>query len=135
MKLLLAPLLAMCALKAQTADELISRNLLAKGGAEKIKALHSLRMSGKLQIGTLTAETTRDSLAPNQLRQTLTIQGMTQIVAYDGATGWQISPFQGRRDPELLGEEDLRDVIEDADFTGPLVDYQAKGNRVEYLGK
>jgi hypothetical protein len=63
-----------------------------------------------------------------------TIQGMTQIQAYDGSVGWQISPFQGRRDPEMLGEDDLRDLSEDADFYGPLVDYKEKGNTVEYLG-
>src|SRR5207248_1916920 len=36
--------------------------------------------------------------------------------------------------PELLGEDDMRDLVEDADFYGPLVDYAAKGNRIEYLG-
>jgi hypothetical protein len=120
---------------AQTADDLVQRNLLAKGGPDAIKAIHSLRMTGKMQMGSLTADATRDALAPNQLRQTFTIQGMTQIAAYDGRTGWQISPFAGRRDPELLGEEDLRDIVEDADFTGPLIDPAAKGNRIEYLGK
>jgi hypothetical protein len=59
---------------------------------------------------------------------------MTQVTAYDGATGWQTNPFQGRKDPKLLGDEQLRSVMEDADFDGPLVDYQAKGNKVEYMG-
>jgi hypothetical protein len=128
-------LLLAATLQAQTADDLVQRNLLAKGGPDAIKAIHSLRMTGKMQMGSLTADATRDAVAPNQLRQTFTIQGMTQIAAYDGHTGWQISPFAGRRDPELLGEEDLRDIVEDADFTGPLIDPAAKGNRIEYLGK
>jgi hypothetical protein len=121
-------------LAAQTADELVGRNLLAKGGAAKIKAITTLRMSGKLQQGTLTAQLGRDAMAPNKLRQNITLQGMTAIQAYDGTTGWQIAPFDGRKDPELLGEQRLRELVEEADFSGPLVDYQAKGNAVEYLG-
>jgi hypothetical protein len=119
---------------AQTADELVSRNLQAKGGIDKIKTIKSLRMTGKIQQGSFTADTGRDAVAPNILRQTFTLQGMTGIQAYDGATGWAISPFNGRKDPELLGEEDLREIVEAADFYGPLVDYQAKGNTIEYLG-
>lgn len=119
---------------AQTADEIISKNLTAKGGIEKIKALKSLKMTGRFQQGDFTAEIGQESRAPNLIRETLSVQGMVQIQAYDGATGWQIDPFQGRKDPELLGEDDLRDLTEDADFYGPLVDYREKGNRVEYLG-
>jgi hypothetical protein len=56
------------------------------------------------------------------------------VQAYDGSSGWQIQPFGGRRDPELMGEDDLRDLTIDADIDGPLVDYKEKGNTVEYLG-
>jgi len=59
---------------------------------------------------------------------------MTQVQAYDGSNGWQISPFGGRKDPEILGEDDVRGLAEDADFDGPLVDAQAKGNKIEYMG-
>ena len=119
---------------AQTADEIVSKNLVAKGGTEKIKALKSLKITGRFQQGDFQADVGQDSRAPNLIRETFTLQGMTQIQAYDGTNGWQISPFQGRKDPELLGEDDLRNVIEDADFYGPLVDYREKGNTVEYLG-
>jgi len=119
---------------AQTAEDLVAKNLQAKGGVDKIKAIKSLKMSGKFQQGSFTAQVAQDAKAPNDLREMLTIQGMTQIQAYDGSTGWQISPFGGRRDPEMLGEDDLRDISEDADFYGPLVDYKEKGNTVEYLG-
>lgn len=126
--------LAACAF-AQTADELVQRNLQAKGGIEKIKAIKTTRMSGKMQQGAFVAQVGEEAKAPNLFRQSFTIQGMTAIEAYDGAAGWQISPFEGRKDPELLGEDDLRDLVEQADFYGPLVDYKEKGNTIEYLGK
>src|SRR5438445_513572 len=88
---------------AQTAEELVAKNLKAKGGIGEIKAIHSLRMSGKLQSGGFVAQLGLDTMEPNLLRQTFTMQGMTQIEAYDGSIGWQISPFGGRKDPEQLG--------------------------------
>ncbi len=121
-------------LPAQTAQALVAKNLQARGGLEKLKAIHTLRMTGRFQQGGLDAKFQRDAMAPDFLRQMVTIQGMTEIQAYDGATGWQISPFEGRRDPELIGEDQLRGIVEEADFYGPLVDYQRKDNRVEYLG-
>src|SRR4051794_2889060 len=120
---------------AQTAEELVAKNLQAKGGVENIKAITSLRMVGKLQQGTFTAATETLAKASDLMRQNLTIQGMTAVQAYDGKTPWQIQPFGGRKDPEMMGENDARDFVEESDFYGPLVDYQQKGNRIEYLGK
>ena len=121
--------------RAQSADELVARNIQAKGGLEKIKAIQTLRMKGRLNQGSFTAVVGQELKRPAMLRTTFTVQGMTAIQAYDGQGGWQISPFEGRKDPELLGEDDLRDLVEDADMDGPLIDYKEKGHTVEYLGR
>jgi len=119
----------------QTADELIQKNIQAKGGIEKIKAIKTIRLIGKLDGGGgFSAATLQENQRPNLLRETLSLQGMTAIQAYDGSTGWQVQPFGGHKDPEFLGEDDLRDLLLDADFDGPLVDYKEKGNTVEFLG-
>lgn len=132
-------LLLICGFSAlamsQTADELVQKNIQAKGGLDKIKAIQTLRMTGKLTAGGgFTGIVGQESMRPNLVRETFTLQGMTQVQAYDGTTGWQIQPFGGRKDPELMGEDDMRDLLIDSDFDGPMVDYQAKGNKVEYLG-
>jgi len=121
--------------RAQTVEELVARNTQAKGGLEKIKAIRTLRTRGTLVQGSFMAEVGQEQKRPGMLRSTFTVQGMTAIQAYDGQTGWQISPFQGRKDAELLGEDDLRDLVEDSDIDGPLVDYKEKGNTVEFLGR
>jgi len=118
---------------AQTAEELVAKNLQARGGMDKIKAVNTLKMSGKAYVG-INADVRQEQKRPDMIRQNFTVQGMTQIQAYDGSVGWQISPFEGRKDAELMGEDDMRDLVEDADIDGPLVDYRAKGNKVEYLG-
>lgn len=119
---------------AQTAEELVAKNLQAKGGIEKIKAIKTLRTTAKMQQGDFSAQLGQQAKAPNLLRQTVTIQGMTAVQAYDGSSAWRIAPFQGRKDPELMGEDDMRDLVEQADFYGPLVNHQQKGNTIEYLG-
>ncbi len=120
---------------SQTADELINKNIEAKGGMDKIQAIKTLRMTGKLvAVGGFTGATGQQNMRPNLVRETFTLQGMTLVQAYDGSTAWQIQPFRGRKDPELMGDDDMRDLLIDADFDGPLVNYKEKGNTVEYLG-
>src|ERR1700704_2381232 len=119
---------------AQTAEELVGKNLQAKGGVDKIKAIKSVRMTGNFDAGGFKATVGELNKRPDMVKESFSLQGMTQLQAYDGSSGWQISPFGGRKDPELLGEDDVRGLAEDADFDGPLVDAQAKGNKVEYLG-
>src|SRR5882724_5049684 len=120
---------------SQTADELVSKNIQAKGGLDKMKAIKSIRITGKLSAGGgFSAPIGQENKRSNLVRETFSLQGMTAISAYDGTSGWQIQPFGGHKDPELMGEDDLRDLLLDADFDGPLVDYKEKGNTVEYLG-
>ncbi len=120
---------------SQTADELVSKNIQAKGGIDKIKAIQTYRSTGKLVAGGgFTGVVGQASMRPNLVRETFSLQGMTAVTAYDGSTGWQIQPFGGRKDPEFMGEDDMRDLVIDADFDGALVDYKTKGNTVEYLG-
>ncbi len=119
----------------QTADAIVGKYIKTVGGADKIQAVKTLRRSGKFTGGggfeaTLMEENKRS----NMVRQEFSLQGMTQINAYDGKTGWKIEPWQGKKDVETLGEEELKQIIEDSDFDGPLINYQQKGNKIEFVG-
>ena len=121
---------------AQTVDELVGKNIEAKGGLDRIKAVKTHRMTGRAEQSdqpplTVVVENAR----PDEIRRDITVAGMTVVRAYDGRAGWMIQPFSGRKDPQLMGEDDLRDLTLDADIDGPLVDYKSKGNKVELLGK
>jgi hypothetical protein len=121
-----------------TADELATKNVAAKGGLESIHAIKSLRLSGSLRVQQDTLELGLVTLVkqPGSVRYEATLQGLTQVQAFDGNQAWQINPFQGRKDPEKLSADDAKGLGEDAaDFVGPLVDYQAKGYKLDYLGR
>jgi hypothetical protein len=119
-----------------TVDELVAKNIEAKGGASALRGLASLRLSGKMLVqgGQIQFAYQQVKKRPEDVRTEASLQGMTQIEAYDGKEGWRVSPFFGRRDPERMSVDDVKALVEDAEMDGPLVDWQAKGNAVEYLG-
>jgi outer membrane lipoprotein-sorting protein len=124
------------AAEAQTADELIEKNIQAKGGREKLKAVQTLRLTGKMTVGPgADAPFTLEMKRPNKGRIEFQFQGMTGVQAYDGTTGWSLMPFLGKKDAEVMSAEDLKQVEDQFDLEGPLMDYKAKGHQVELLGK
>lgn len=120
---------------AQTAEEIIAKYVKTIGGAERLEAIKTLRRTGKFTGGGgFEAVLIQEKKRPQMAREEFSIQGMTGVTAYDGTTGWKIEPWQGKKDAEPLGEEELKQIQESADFDGPLVNYQQKGNKVEFVG-
>jgi hypothetical protein len=119
-----------------TVQQLVARNIEAKGGAAALRDLQSVRLMGKMlvQEGQIQLSYMQVKKRPDEVRSEASLQGMTQIEAYDGKEGWKISPFFGRKDPERMSADDVKALVEDAEIDGPLVDWQAKGNTIEYLG-
>ncbi len=117
-------------------DELVTKNIEAKGGAEALRALQSLHRTGKMLVdeGQIELAYSQVKKRPLEVRTEVTLQGMTAVQAFDGKEGWKISPFQGRKDPEKMSADDVKSLIEDAEMDGPLVDWKEKGSTVEYLG-
>lgn len=132
--LLAAPLLA-AALPAQTADELIQKNIQARGGIAKIKAVQSMRLTGTMSVEDERMPSTLEIKRPNKTRWEFTVDGQTVVQAFDGKTGWSLMPFAGKTEPETMSDDDLRDIELQADMDGPLVDYKEKGNRIEVAGR
>jgi outer membrane lipoprotein-sorting protein len=121
---------------AQTLDEIIARNIEARGGMEKIKAVKTMRMTGRITVGPgMEAPAVIEAKRPQMTRLDITFQGMTLTQAFDGKVGWAINPFQGNPNPEVMSADDAKDAEEQADMDGSLVDWKAKGHTVELVGK
>ena len=118
-------------------DELVAKNIEAKGGADALKALQSLKLTGKLIVneGQLQLAYNETKKRPDAVRAEFVLQGMTAVQAYDGKEGWKISPFQGRKDPEKMSADDLKPMLQDAEIDGPLVNWKEKGSTLEYIGR
>ena len=121
---------------AQTADQIVNAYIKTIGGTEKIQAVKSMRQTGQFSGGGgFEAVVVNENKRPNFVRQEFSLQGLTAINAYDGRSGWKINPFGGKKDAESLGEEELKQIVEDSDFDGPLINYARKGNKIELIGK
>ena len=124
------------AARAQTVDELLAKHYQAQGGLEKMLKVQSWRMTGKMSVGPgMEAPFVMEKKRPGKMRLEFTFSGMTGIQAFDGKTGWAVMPFMGKKDPEPMPEEQLKEMSDQADFDGPLVDWKAKGHTVELVGK
>lgn len=136
--LLLATLAVLAASPAHafTADELAAKNAEAKGGLAALHAIQSLRESGTLLVNNdqIQLGYVEYRKRPGEVRAEASLQGLTAVQAWDGKQAWQIQPFEGRKDPEQQPVDDAKDLIEDGDIDGPLVDYKSKNYKLDYLG-
>jgi hypothetical protein len=121
---------------AITAEEIVAKNVEARGGPAALASLQSLRRTGAFVLpGRNILITVNDvRMRPGRVRQEATFQGLTQIQAFDGEKGWQVQPFEGRKEPSFMSEDDTKPFRLAADLDGPWVDAKAKGHTLEYLG-
>ncbi len=119
---------------APSVDEIIARNIQARGGLEKIRALRTMRTTGTIDQGDFRAKFVQENERPHMVREEFIIQGMAEVEAFDGKTAWRVSPFEGRKDPDLLSADDRKSLVEDSDIEGQLVDYKNKDHRAEFVG-
>jgi hypothetical protein len=121
---------------ALSTDAIVARYIAARGGLPAIKAIHTLTMTGTMRPGGFDAQLKYVEIIdrPTSVRIDATLQGLTVVESYSGSTGWQVQPFQGRKDPEDISADDLKSLAEEADFETPLIDTAAKGATIENLG-
>jgi len=122
---------------AQTVDELIAKNLEAKGGAEKLHAVQTVKQSSSLSMQGTEGLITVYGKRPNLLRQEVTVGGRTVINGFDGVTPWIVNPLvRGGDRPIAVTGPQAQLIREQSNFDGsPLLNYKALGYRVELMGE
>ena len=133
-----------------TVDELLAKNLAARGGAEKLKAISTRKVTGKVTVqvqmppgaqqqaqpAPQTLELPMQVLAkrPNLMLQEMRMQDRRVVTAFDGQQAWAINPMIGTSAQLLQGVQ--ADLIRDqAQFDGPLAYARQRGDKMELLGK
>src|SRR5256885_3405919 len=134
---LVAALLCAGAAHAITADEAVEKNVEARGGLEKLRALRSLRLTGKVLFGSedspIEAQYAQLIARPGLYREETTLQGLTAVDAWDGKEGWKLSPFGGRGGPVRASPGDAQELGQVPHLDRPPVDLQGEGNRLQRL--
>lgn len=142
-----------------TGEQVVEKNVSARGGLPAWRAVQTLSMSGKMDAGGNEPPTSRapgvrtggvqmpkrpaeQTQLPFRLelkrtrksRLELQFRGETAVQVYDGTNGWKLRPFLNRHDVEPFTEDEMKAAAMQADLDGPLVDYAAKGTKVELEG-
>ena len=128
-------LLLSSTVSAQSVDNIIKKNLKSRGGYGKLKSIQTLKSTGKFHQMGMEIPYTMLQKRPNRLRIDATMQDQTMVQAFDGETAWQIFPFMGDPAPQKMPEGDARNIVNQADFDGHLLDYKGKGYTVELVGE
>jgi hypothetical protein len=129
----LAAVLSALTISAQSVDEIVAKSLAARGGVDKIKTIQTQRLTGHISLGP-------DAEGPfmveikrgNKMREEMTLGGKVIIRTMSGSAGWIVA---GDDEPQALPAGAVRNMSGGADIDGPLMDYKAKGNKVELQGK
>jgi hypothetical protein len=133
---LFAATLAVPATPAPTVDAIVADYVAARGGLAKIRAIKTLRQTGRAFAGQgREALVVRELKRPGRIRFSFTVQGITAVFATNGKDGWKVSPFEDDMQLKDLPDDVTADAIEQADIEGPLVDWKAKGHQLELVGR
>jgi outer membrane lipoprotein-sorting protein len=132
--------------EAQTLDEVITRNLQAKGGLETLKATNTVKMTGRFKTQGIEMLMTTWAKRPNLVRREAeftppprpgdpagqTPPAQKNISASDGKTVWVI---MGNAPPQAVPGAQAEGVKNDAEFDSIFVNYREKGHRIELVGR
>lgn len=116
-------------------DQVLSKHYEALGGIEAIKSVKSRHLTGRMTIGPgmETLMTVRFK-RPMKVRLDFTVQGMVGSQGYDGKTAWSMMTFLGQTSPVELTGQQADNLIRQAEFDGPLIDWKEKQSQLDLLG-
>ncbi|HEY0872381.1 MAG TPA: DUF4292 domain-containing protein [Vicinamibacterales bacterium] len=121
--------------QAQTVDEIVAKNIAAKGGAELLAATTSVRTVGRgtMQVpGTTQAaevSVTTSSKRPYFVRNEMEMAGQKMVQGFDGTTLWM--SVAGMPAQSLPPGPQTDAFKTSSQIDSPLLDYKAKGTKIE----
>jgi outer membrane lipoprotein-sorting protein len=111
---------------AQSVDEIISKHVVAMGGADRFSKVKSVRIAADMQVMGKQVPVVTTIVQDKAFRSETTVEGMTIVQAVNGTAGWIINPMAGSEKATALPEETVKAMAAETDLTG-LFDYKKKG--------
>jgi outer membrane lipoprotein-sorting protein len=131
----LALLAAPAAAQTPTVDELLAKNVESRGGAEKLRAVNSRIVSGKVTAQGMDLTMKVYSKRPNLMLQEMQMGDRRMVTAFDGERAWGINPMMGGDTPQPLSGLQADLLRDQAAFDGPLALARQRGDTMEVAGK
>jgi len=126
---------ALFSLSAQDLDKILN-DFYKASAQEKLAKITSITITGKNTLAAMGMETgfTLYQARPNKIRVEANFAGQKVIQTYNGKTGWMYAPAMGITQPQQLGANELKSILNQAEIESPLWNYKAKGKSVELVG-
>ncbi len=121
--------------QAQTADDIINKNITAMGGMDKLNSIKTLYEEDSLNAGTMKIPVKIWQIAQKAQRVEFSLGGMTGFQILRSDSGWNFAPFQGQTKPEPATADEVKKSQEQLYVTDAFVNYKDKGYKVTYEGK
>jgi hypothetical protein len=122
----------------RSAEEVVARNVAARGGLDAWRKVDTLVWSGHIESAHAPAPHLRFELAqkrPNKTRMQVQVPGGGQSIrVFDGARGWKARAAGGRPEVQPFTPQELAFARSGHGIDGPLLDHAAKGNTVTLEG-
>jgi len=118
---------------AQTLDEIIAKNIQAKGGVEKLKETTSVRMTGLATLQGMDVPITSSVKRPYYMNNVMEMQGQKMVQGFDGTTMWM--SMAGMPAQEIPAGPQVDAMKQNSTFDPIFLDYKTKGHQVELVGK
>lgn len=122
-------------LAAPSVDELVAGFEQARGGAKAWREIDSVRMSGVMRMGQVTAPMTLDFKRSNRVRLQFQVLDTVVTQAYDGEQGWSVAPFVAEGRAVVMDARETAEMRDMADFEGALAGYKANLHQVTLDGE
>ena len=121
--------------QAQTADEIINKHIEAIGGKDNWKKINSMKMEAGLNVQGMDIPVTIYQVHNMGQRQEYTVMNTTGYSIVTKDSGWNFNPMNGQSKAEPMTADELKAAQDGLDIQGELIDYAAKGHKVELMGK
>jgi outer membrane lipoprotein-sorting protein len=122
---------------ALTADQIVERNVAARGGLDAWRSVKTMTLAGQLGAGgknDAQLPFVMQMKRPRMSRLEIRFGDDTALQVYDGERGWKLRPFLGRNEVEPYTSAEAKSAASWQELDGPLVDHMRKGTKVEVLG-
>jgi outer membrane lipoprotein-sorting protein len=122
---------------ALTAEQIVLKNVEARGGLNAWRGIQAMTMTGKMDAGSKQNAQLPFVMSlkrPRMSRLEIEFQGKTAVQVYDGTNGWKVRPFLNRSEVEPFTPDEMKKAEEQQDLDGLLIDHEAKGIKVELAG-
>jgi outer membrane lipoprotein-sorting protein len=117
-----------------TVDEIVAKAMTARGGLDKLRAVNTMKMTGKVTMQGRELPITVIAKRPNLMRQEMTIDGSRVVSAFDGTKVWVVNPMLGINQPREMSGPMADEMRDQPIFGGPLVGYKERGETLELVG-